>query len=812
MRRILGLDVNGWRDGAACDWPSELEEKEPTSEVLLREGGTGSVVVKTGDHFVAGPQAISSPIGRGAGWGQIGDPRLRRDIRGLWRSLIARETGGAFDAQFQSVIDALSSGADEIILVVPDDIEFDDERQQRLLDGLGGRRRKPVRLLWRPVAMALAAIADGRLDSCHDGQTVLCVAHSSAGFEVQTLRLRRLTEHRGLLAPERAGPGKTRSAEFGLDALLASAEQEFRNAHPDLDGKDDERPRLPIRALIEEVGVGETEILRLSAGRWFAAKAPLFALPRDIDLRAVVGDLRPEIVLFSSPLNDDWRGLIVEALNVAALGAEVIDLNAGAAAYGAFHAGRRIERGVPHYLDQLEQVSLIVLRGAEPVLDDLVHANAVVPANREYVSKPITNLSWPAGAARVQFYLKKGKVFRKWTVDGMPPPLRDQPLELRLRQTPAQGRARLEAFSEGWDALRSHPILLDWSKLEPETRSFEEIADELRPRPVIPERLTARAHADAWSALSGGLTFTSRLERINVNVDATLTNLCAVLRRTYPLGAELLSPPTPRVEYARLLDYDGAVPVGLSPVLSGKLDAALSRIARHLVSAAAGMGTPPRSNAALLAATWSFGRCPEDLQDCLVDAARAYLANANHPFLAPRSGATAVMFGLGRVVTAQTRLRSVFELLVSHLQDFKAVAALSMLLSRPLATPKALNDKLVNQIAIELIKLLRRLREDRDYQTKLSYALLCVGGLLRYRESDPLALVARSSPPAQILRDELQEIKQEFDDAPELWPRGRRKRLELLSAFSSALDGDSQGINILRDAASLEEVGDSDDE
>ena len=214
MGRIVGLDLNGWRDYAARDWSLDDDETvessgpvtEQSKKLHLLDGGAAAVVVAFGaESFVGGPQAILSPIGRGGGWGEVGRVDKRRQISDLLRLLLAGSIDAMFRLQIQAAVDAMSASAQDVVLTVPDRPAFDDARQQLLLDSLTGPRRISVRLLWRPVGMVLSALDAKLLPSVHDGLRIICLSHTDEGVERQRLLLRRLTDYPGVFAPERAG-------------------------------------------------------------------------------------------------------------------------------------------------------------------------------------------------------------------------------------------------------------------------------------------------------------------------------------------------------------------------------------------------------------------------------------------------------------------------------------------------------------------------------------------------------------------------------------------------------------------------------
>ena len=234
MGRIVGLDLNGWRDYAARDWSLDDDETvessgpvtEQSKKLHLLDGGAAAVVVAFGaESFVGGPQAILSPIGRGGGWGEVGRVDKRRQISDLLRLLLAGSIDAMFRLQIQAAVDAMSASAQDVVLTVPDRPAFDDARQQLLLDSLTGPRRISVRLLWRPVGMVLSALDAKLLPSVHDGLRIICLSHTDEGVERQRLLLRRLTDYPGVFAPERAGYGELVGSNVGLCSLLTKSER-----------------------------------------------------------------------------------------------------------------------------------------------------------------------------------------------------------------------------------------------------------------------------------------------------------------------------------------------------------------------------------------------------------------------------------------------------------------------------------------------------------------------------------------------------------------------------------------------------------
>ena len=288
MRKVIGLDLNGWRDHAARDWSLDDEDNEcedntvhvsqQSEKLHYLDGGTAAVVVTFGAHgHVGGPQAILSPIGRGGGWGDVGRIDRRRQIADLQRSLLAGKVDGPFRSQIQAAVDAMTVSAQDVILTVPDRSSFDDGRQQLLLDSLAGPRRKSVRLLWRTVAVVLSALDANRLPNVREGLQIFCLNHADDGVEHQSFVLRRLAQYPDVFAPERAGYGEVGAANAGLCTLLAESERLTLAGNPLLDNAKHEPSRLPVRSLLEESLRGPSRSCNSTTGPGFRLKQSICA-------------------------------------------------------------------------------------------------------------------------------------------------------------------------------------------------------------------------------------------------------------------------------------------------------------------------------------------------------------------------------------------------------------------------------------------------------------------------------------------------------------------------------------------------------
>ena len=819
MRNIIGLNLNGWHDHAVRDWrPDDLEiapnaepiETYPGAEgTYCLDGGVASVVVEFADgNFVAGPQATFSPIGRGAGWGTIGRLSRRNRISDLISTFLSGEVHEGFSSQLRASMDAMTVSAQDVVMVISDRAEFDDELRDELLRYLEGPRRLFVRLLWRPVAVALSMIECGRLPSIREGLKILCLDHSGDGIEKQQLVLRELLDHPGIFAPERAGYGEIVGASVGLSALLEECERETAMFNRHLNDAGHEPSRLPVRLIIEGVAPGTREILRLDNGTWTEALAPASSVPQCLKEAIDLGPNDADVVLLTTPLVEPWRGEFVARIIEAVASSTIVIASPAAAAHGALVAGRRIEKDIPHYLDHLEQVSLIGIRDGDLALIDLMPRDAAVPANREYVSEPIRSLSWPARVRNVDFYIKKSGEFRKWRTPDILPPSENEQIEISLRQMPAQGRAKLSATSSTWPTLRVNPLFLDWANLAIDSRSFEEIVLALQPPPKFPERITAKTHSDVWNDARLFQTISQILRILSVAQPPTIDALSAALKRKYKIRVS--APYAGQVVYEsfQAIDFDGEAPSDADPNAVARLDWALREVADRLLLDCR-RNVPIQSNKLLIVATWAHGRCPPDLQDEMLKAYSARLAHRPHPLLVPVQSEKVLLHGLGRCLTDPGRIKSLLDLIAPDLSRPHRLAALSTILSRTRAAPLVLADRHLALIANGTASILATLLSQSRFAVNFKYALLVVGGLLRVREKEPYALLTARSEPAAALARPLRDIRDMLSRFPNAFAKSAEK-IRIVENLLAMLDGAGGDVGVLVETDTLDDPDDDD--
>lgn len=783
MRRIIGLDLNGWHDQAARDW--HPGEDHRLDNPVLIDGGLDPVAIQrlgtqgsgpqSGQwrqtQWVGGPQAVLAPHGRGVGWGDIGQAGLR----------IKPDIGTATtEPAVRAAVDALTKECEELILTVPDLADFDEAAQDRLLTLLRQPRRQ-ARLLWRSVALFLDALHTSAIAADAVDARFRIVIHSRRGFEVQTLRLRADSDHAGHVAPEREGYGACVLPEQSLDNLVARVDTALIATNPWLAERRCDPSRLAVRLLAGDAGAGEIEILRHQNGTWLEAIAP------KLDAAAVIGAptaWAPPLgdvaaTFLATPLSPEFAQALCSA--IAPRFGAVILLPWSGIARGALKAGRLIDAGLPHYFDRLVPIALAVSRDGEPAFEDLISQNKTLPANREYVSAPFEGLVWGKAKTDIDFYVRKGAhEMRLWRARQDKGPPRDAKVTLRLRQTPGQSWAKLSVTSREWDVLERGPIFLDWARLTPLDLSPDEVLEQLRtPLPTIPARIVEGADIAFWvggrwvrEGLNELLDNATRLGTINP------ADVLQILRRQ-------MRDPTTRLRI-RAVGTDGALPANLPSHYRDAFLALLNSCAVTIINAS--NARPLRNTTPILCATWAFVLCPEPAQDAIVTALEADSARASHPLLAAPNAPRVLINGAGRAVDGTDRLRRLLIVLADRSPNNDTVAALAMILARRKTAPAALSGALVERLFKTLAAELTEQLRTRSFKTKFNNTLLALAALFRWREKEPRALLAAHDPNAAKIRDILTMARNEIDRIIRQVPQGEEKR-QIIDEIIAYLDG-----------------------
>lgn len=808
--RLVGLDIAGWHDVAARDWDIDHAD-ELGNELRIIDGGVGSVAVRDkSERWIGGPQAALAPHGLGKGWGELGGADRRVSIAECYDALILGRDANR-DA-YAAALESLSRHAEEAILNVSDLPTTDEAARSRVLTTVRGKLRR-TRLLWRPVALFLDALNTGLISPDDVGVNFGFLVHSGSCFEFQTLRLRQDSEHPGHFAPEREGYGLALAATHGFSQLIHRIHNDVADANPVLAEERFGKIELASGLLAGRIKVGSKHVVRHDNGNWIELKAPkqitLTNVQELIDqVSAVLQKRDPVDKLFlATPLAPDLSAVLLGSLQT--VHAKSILAPWTALATGALHAGRLIEKGLPHYFDRLTPIALAVFQGSEPVFVDLIDQNATVPANKEYVSTPYRELEWPATKNEIEFCILKGEdEIRQWKASVAEAPGKTIPVELMIRQTPGQSWAKLDLSAQSWDVLQRSPISLDWENLKPLDETPEEVLKRLRkPPPTIPMRIVEEAHIEFWN---GGSKLTGMIPII-LDGEADSLSLAKLLPRSMRVFDDATGSP------ARVwsIGTDGDLPEGVSPDDVAAFERVIDPISEAVMTAAA-TGRALSGNDELRALTWMFTRCPESVQTALVDALEADHKGKTHAFLKPRAARTVVVQGAGRAVTGAERIRRVLNVLVAagpnaNNNTFNAMA---MLLARRRETPAALDRKLVAAIArivADELESAAQAKNPGKFRVRFKNALSALAGLFRYRETEPYALLKEDDPTALRLWQDLENIRRRINEARVVIPQADAK-IALVSELLELLEGRGDP-NILRriEASVSEDTEDDND-
>lgn len=789
MRRLVGYDLNGWRDFAARNWLEQFDEgavdRNDVEQVV--SGGVGGVVVRLErggqDGLVGGAQALRAPHGLGPGWGRIGatDRRLRvadliADPPAHIRELAAALRGMADPAG------AGWRGPTTAVLAIPDIATYEEEQESLLQTLRAIRATGDSLLVWRPVLAYLAALGSGVVD---DAVHVGIVGHSGTGLTSQRLLVR---EDRGIKTPERRETGVLHGWGGSLDALRQQAWQ----ALVDASNTPDRTDHLATARILIPLALGgapEPEALRLASGGWEVVTPTLTDPSLPPIPHALVARLEAcEIVLVDTPTAGRTRKALIDAL-AAALNPPVRPIAHTDVARGGLLAAGRIARGEPIYLDFLPQLSTIVQDAQGAHSFDLIPSDAILPAGRIYRSKEPARLGLSADTTIIKVYLRKqqAEACRLAEVSLAAPAGQPATVTLDVEQAPAAGRARLTLASDVFPA----PLQVDWDRAEVLQESWEGLIESLqRPKPAIPNRVVMPCGLDVWRGQedAGGL-------------EAVL--LRSAERGVYDWGslATMMSA-RPFGRYA--VSSDGELPYGLGNASIQALEAATDAAEAHVLARLA--GSVDADNDSLKFLTWQFRRCPRSIVAPLMEALEASVGG--HPFVWHHANRQLVYHALGRIAGDDPTENDHIEIILAHLLGLPAgtwnrdnLACSAFLLSRTETAPALLEKEQIGRIATEIVQR----NEDalgRPFTSRYLYVPIVLLGLVRCRLRDPWVLVAGQDSVADNLLSSTEAV---ITDMARRFPRDQRigRYRAILEDVCDWLRGEGRNPDILLDLTNL---------
>ena len=716
--RICGYDVNGFRDLAARNWEIAVDG-EARECLSVSRGGLLSSVVQAGSgsemRWIGGAQADLAPHGRGGGWGEIGSETRRIATRDL---LAGRKQNA--DALAAAFIGLVSDARVNVIAL--NDLAQDTEALQErlLLAARVGRMAGPL-LVWRSVLAVLFRLSEGHL---FEGRKVGVISHTEDGFALQTMRILSLE---GVLAPERRRAASGIASAAGLGNLVMQARRlmlggeqiSTRSAH------------RPLARMVGSLAMGEVvepELLRDSNGRWDLLDPVPMPLPNcDIAPASLEGLADCDEIVFESLAAGSVSGEIVDWLR-RLMGRDVVHLPIEAVALGALEAARRLRKRAPVYFDFLPQISTIVQTAGRAESFDLVVSGATVEAGKLYRSSEPARFALPARQDSLSVYLRKETVPepRRATVDIGQPLTQASPVALLVEQKPASGRARilLEAREIG------RQFVVDWDEAEILDQDWQCLLDGLdAPKPSIPDRLVLPCHLEAWE--------TGLLDLLESNHNREQVDWASLAQKMRA-----------RVIQGYCISSDGMLPSGLDrrhvDLLDGLTERAMAETLARL------NGPQQRDNEALSFLTWQFRRCPADLVLILME---CLTRPGAHPFVWTAMNWVLIYQGLARIISTPDAEKELLRwLLARPIGDMEwrtKTACIAMILSRSETAPLTLTrddvDVLARRVLFEFEAVVG------NSHNRFLYTRFLLGGLLRWRQVDPYALVPGHDPLGEAL-------------------------------------------------------------
>ncbi len=728
MKKLNGFDLNGWRDTAARNWVILADGDEREVPLTIVEGGFNGVVVQTGAKadggFVGGVQASISPHGLGDGWGQIGEASKRVKVRALL------EGQGSID-QLASAFRGMSPQSEFGVGSLDDHPGTTEIQQERLLAALRKAKNSTPLLVWRSVLSVLHAI---ELDEIEHGAVVGVICHTSGGFAVQKLRVRRdLSRGASVLAPERRAVGQLFASDLGYEGLARLANEAVVRA-----STSGRREHLGWARAQGQLTLGVTaapEVLRLKNGDWEELNPPtsieFASLPQAPDFGHAL-DLC-DVVLFESLAEGQLSEEVFDRISQS-MHRSIRRLAPTAVAEGALIAARRLSKRETVYFDFLPQISTIVQRRDAVESFDLIDPDATLPAGSVYRSPIPARLAIQAGQSRFSIFLRKETTEfpRKAEVDIGGKVNAATPVDLWVEQSPASGRAKILVHSErlgnqfqvDWDTAAELPTL--WEEL---------LAGFQKPQPTVPSRLVLPCSMDSWNDTPRGAGL---LTLISKNVREDIVDWTALANR---LAAR------PGGRYA--ISSDGEIPAEVNQDAVAQLHDLIQRAVEE-VRVKLERRTEGTDSIRFL--TWLFRRCPDQVSTWLLEAWDQEV-RGGHPLFRLGSHWKLAYQGLGRIAGSQTvELHAIHKILNRTVDTWKwqrETAAMAFLLSRSETAPRLLTRTEVDRIAK---RVLREFKGNLgSTYTKFQYAPLLLVGLLRYRLKEPSALVMGNDPMADRL-------------------------------------------------------------
>lgn len=783
MNRLLGIDLNGLWDFAA-------EGGVGDETKLIDLGIHGSFVrLDAKDHtrWIGGKQAALAPHGKGAGWGQIGAQKRRLFVRDILVSLANGKLNAAHESAFRSFLEEWTRDARFAVFAVPDVPSFDEAARDRYLQLLTQSMRLRPTLLWRPIAAVLgwlegaatgvAGVTSGSADSLQ----VAVLSLMSSGVQLSDARLVRETWRGGdFWVPERDKAGVEGAEAYAGEALAFEAAESIAaqlNVESEVVLAAANAPwRFCVGA------APDFELLRMANRSW--RKLPPNAPPACVEIADLPKDWTSRVaqadwLLVEGPMAEN-EGWVRAAIRAAGLSDErkVCRAPSGLVAEGCLAAARRAQAGMPIYYDFLPQLEINALVGGEPSFVELIPQGTRLAGGRRYRGHAPGEFAISKGATRLTFYLFKEDLPRGRKAEVYLPEESKSTHRIRVavEQSPGQGFAQISIDSGTFEALRRHPVELNWSRMEVIEESKAEILATLSGSAGLayPDINIAPGHPILWHPRhrEGDL-----VEQLRSYADAPIVldgavdergwNALRTLRRRFSradnpsLIARRMGLRSDDRTSCRALDGNGAIPSTRGPIAvpseaEDLLERALAKAEIEFNQVLALNRLPENTSKELIGdligfASWCFWRCPGSVTNFLLD---VYDEQRQFPvqFILLQEG-------VGRAVHTRHHLERYFNTVGAKLSSGRALTSMEFsAIGRVLGgveeaadclqprTADRILQQTCNQLAEE-----NQQRKSHAYKKKFKNALRMLAALLRHRRVRPIFLDPDSSAAAVAL-------------------------------------------------------------
>lgn len=739
-KRICGYDINGWRDFAVRNF--EINDGKTLNDTRNSEVGTLTGVVRFKDsYWVGGAQASLAPHGCGNAWDEIGNtPRL--DVINLLSGKIEDNDDEALTA---TILGATSS-ADYSIFAINDMQDSNEELQERLINSAGRLKHKESLAVWRSVLAVLYARENcDKVRNLEEGSQILVLSQTGTALIGQKLGIRQTNEEGDpdhFMAPERCHKEyREISSEFGFDFCVKSILNQ--TGHQNIRSYS----ALPLSIRSAIMGIeAKPSLVRKSQDNWEVMGGfDAVKLPRlKIRNRDKQWGLSASVVILETVAGSEISDQLKQSIEVE-LESEVILLPPDAVARGAIIAADRMQKKQTVYLDFLPKISTIITRNAEPVSHELIDSSITLRAGKLYKCQAPAEFEVNADKDNIDVYIRKetAKWPRKINCKFGRKVTKDSPVEVRVEQKPAAGKAHILLRI----AELKRDFRLDWDKAEEIQKKWCEIIEELKFE-SIPNRLILEYGTEAWFG-----------ENDHTGNHIGLST--ALLDAVSPSGEidwmQLSNCMSARIRGKYAVSSDGKIPIDINHDNINNLKYISNKAKKQFHRRLNGS---PGDNQAIKFLTWQFRRCDKQVVEKLIK----IMEGSCTTDVFDGNSQVLLFQGIGRAAQSKKQEERVLTFLLnkppSEWRWRCETACAAFLLSRSKSAPYFLNRSNIEVMAEVVLNEFKN--ELRGEYTKFNYAPFLMAGLLRYRLKKINALLVDEDPIANKFIDAIDCTLRDF--------------------------------------------------